>query len=89
MENLAHPYLYIESTDYDMYLFFYDVIGVCLIIICYEFYLFIFFYIDRSLMRYIVLAYFSKLLKLRFLPHYTLITYFTTLLRLRFVSTTF
>ena len=32
-----------------MYLFFYDVIGVCLIFIFYEFYLFIFFYIDRLL----------------------------------------
>ena len=30
-----------------MYLFFYDVIGLCLIFIFYEFYLFIFFYIDR------------------------------------------
>ena len=42
-----------------MYLFFYDVIGVCLIFIFYEFYLFIFFYIDRSLSYYIVLTYFS------------------------------
>ena len=49
-----------------IHLFFYDVIGVVLILIFYEFYLFIFFYIDRSLMHYIVLTYFSKLLRLRF-----------------------
>ena len=39
-------------------------------------YIFIFFYIDRSLSYYIVLTYFSKLLRMRFLTHYTLITSF-------------
>ena len=56
-----------------MYLFFYDVIGVGLIFIFYEFYLFLFFYIDR-------------LLKLRFLTQYILLTYFSKLLRLRFLT---
>ena len=61
-----------------MYLFFYDVIGVCLIFIFYEFYLFIFFYIDRSLTHYIdfVLTYFSKLLRMRFLTlHFGLLIF--------------
>ena len=58
-----------------MYLFFYDVIGVCLIFIFDELYLFIFFYIVRSLTHYIMLTYFSKLLKLRFLTHYIVLTY--------------
>ena len=51
---------------YNIYLFFYDAIGVCLIFIFYEFYLLIFSYIDRSLTHYIVLTYFSKLLRLKF-----------------------
>ena len=69
-----------------MYLFFYDVIGVCLILIFNEFYLFIFFYIDRSLSYYILLTYFSKLLRLRFLTHYILLTNFSKLLKLRFLT---
>ena len=50
------------------------------------FHLFIFFYIDRSLSYYIVLTYFSKLLKLRFLSHYIWLSYFSKLLRLRFLT---
>ena len=61
-------------------------IGVLLIFIFYEFHLFTFFYIDRSLSYYIVLTYFSKLLRLRFLTHYILLTYFFKLLRLRFLT---
>ena len=60
-------------------------IGVCLIFIFYELYLFIFFDIGRSLTHYILLIYFSKLLRLRFFTYYTLITYFSKLLRLRFL----
>ena len=40
-----------------LYLFFYDVIGVCFMNFIY---IFIFFYNDRSLTQYIVLHYFSK-----------------------------
>ena len=69
-----------------MYLFFSDVIGVCLILILYEFYLFISFYIVRSLTHYILLTYFSKLLWLRLLTQYILLTYFYKLLRLRFLT---
>ena len=43
-------------------------------------------YIDRSLTHYILLTYFSKLLRLRFLTHYTLLTYFSKLLKLRFLT---
>ena len=43
--------------------------------------------IYRSLSYYIVLTYFSKLLRLRFLTHYILLTYFSKLLRLRFFNT--
>ena len=42
--------------------------------------------IDRSFSHYIVLTYFSKLLKLRFLTQYILLTYFSKLLRLRFLT---
>ena len=69
-----------------MYLFFFDVIGVCLIFIFYEFYLFIYFYIDRSLSYYSVHTYLSKLLRLKFLTHYILLTNFSKLLKLRFLT---
>ena len=73
----------------------YIIIHVLIFVLCdrcvidfqfYEFYLFIFFYIDRSLTHYIVLIYFSKLLRLRFLTHYILFTYFSKLLKLIFLS---
>ena len=49
--------------------------------------IYIFFYFDRSLSYYIVLTYFSKLLRLRFLTQYILLTYFSKLLRMRFFNT--
>ena len=78
-----------------MYLFFYDVIGVCLILIFYEFEVYLTtlcLLIFLSLLRlnflthYILLTNFSKLLKLRFSTYYIPFTSFSKLLKLRFLT---
>ena len=70
-----------------MYLFFYDVVGVCLIFIFYEFYDYLYFStLIEVYLTTLCLLIFLSLLRLKFLTHYILLTNFSKLLKLRFLT---